>query len=534
MFSTKQQVYSWEKTYQLIKIKHDEAFRAIDQAISLEEQEKQNEAIEKYKEGIRLIDEALSIQVQCPENPDITWEKARVMIQKIKKTRAEVITRINCIQGSSSAYSSILSEDPPSYEEAMSSTDDEGPVTYKDLATALRDLSVDPNQNIQEEVVYTHDNVRVYFISPNGEVVSTLQPEVLTISLVRGTEPNAPAAILQVGTWVYPLVPGVSPCFRTDYGAFVLPDVNADVPGSSVGIILPSDADQEVFDLLESILHGIIGSTPSAEDIRSWRERRATAQPEDYSRYISNKIVDGAHLVSRGLVRGAEKAGDFFNRTTPTIINKVQPATEPANVPPTLAKTIHVAETATNKAARVTGFIAERVGIATVRLGQYLAPHIQRGGTKLLVKGFKMPEQEASNKMQGVLTVAAGAVEGFSTVYRGLETSAGVLGNSLKENTVKIVEHKYGYPASTLTGDTLSTVGNVYNIAHNARIITPKSLAKRTGAGVIYAYSSSSKASTSFANPENAANTRVKRETDNEIEEKITEENNGQNPTKKG
>lgn len=77
-----------------------------------------------------------------------------------------------------------------------------------------------------------------------------------------------------------------------------------------------------------------------------------------------------------------------------------------------------------------------------MKLGQFLAPHIQKGGTKLLSSGLNMSEQEASNKMQGVLTVAAGAVEGFTTVYRGLETSASILGNNLKNNTVKIVQHK--------------------------------------------------------------------------------------------
>lgn len=87
-------------------------------------------------------------------------------------------------------------------------------------------------------------------------------------------------------------------------------------------------------------------------------------------------------------------------------------------------------------------FLAEKVGNATLRLGQYLAPHIQKQGTRLLSNGFNIPEKEAASKVRGVLTIAAGAVEGFSTVYRGLETSAGILGSSLKENTVKIVEHK--------------------------------------------------------------------------------------------
>jgi len=44
--------------------------------------------------------------------------------------------------------------------------------------------------------------------------------------------------------------------------------------------------------------------------------------------------------------------------------------------------------------------------------------------------------------MDGVLEVTAGAVEGFSTVYDGLEKSARLLANSLANNTVKIVEHK--------------------------------------------------------------------------------------------
>lgn len=75
-------------------------------------------------------------------------------------------------------------------------------------------------------------------------------------------------------------------------------------------------------------------------------------------------------------------------------------------------------------------------------LGRYLAPHIQKQGTKLLSSTCNLTEQEASNKMDGVLDVAAGAVEGFGTVYDGLERSARILAGSLANNTVKIVEHK--------------------------------------------------------------------------------------------
>jgi hypothetical protein len=41
----------------------------------------------KYERGLLLIDKALSIPIECPSNPDFTWEKASVMLQKMKRTK---------------------------------------------------------------------------------------------------------------------------------------------------------------------------------------------------------------------------------------------------------------------------------------------------------------------------------------------------------------------------------------------------------------------------------------------------------------
>lgn len=85
--------------------------------------------------------------------------------------------------------------------------------------------------------------------------------------------------------------------------------------------------------------------------------------------------------------------------------------------------------------------------------------------------------------MSGVLTVAAGAVEGFGTVYTGLEKSAGILGQNLSDNSVKIIEHKYGSHAGIIAHDTFDTVGNMINLSQNMSLITPKGLAKKTVKG---------------------------------------------------
>lgn len=85
--------------------------------------------------------------------------------------------------------------------------------------------------------------------------------------------------------------------------------------------------------------------------------------------------------------------------------------------------------------------------------------------------------------MGGVLTVAAGAVEGFGTVYDGLDKSARILGKNLSDNSVKIIEHKYGSNAGAVATDTLDTVGNMINLSKSIKIITPAGLAKRTVKG---------------------------------------------------
>lgn len=94
--------------------------------------------------------------------------------------------------------------------------------------------------------------------------------------------------------------------------------------------------------------------------------------------------------------------------------------------------------------------------------------------------------------MGGVLTVAAGAVEGFGTVYKGLDQSASYLGTNLSNNSVKIIEHKYGPSAGNVAGETFDTVGNLINVNRNLKLFTPKGFAvrsaKNTGKALVLDY----------------------------------------------
>lgn len=116
--------------------------------------------------------------------------------------------------------------------------------------------------------------------------------------------------------------------------------------------------------------------------------------------------------------------------------------------------------------------------------------HPQQQGSKLLTYTFGIENTKAQEHMTDGLKIASGAVEGFSTIYSGLESSASILGRNLSGNTVKVVEHKYGSSAGLMASDTLDTVGNLINVNRNFSYMTPrglvKSTAKNTGKGILF------------------------------------------------
>ena len=56
-----------------------------------------------------------------------------------------------------------------------------------------------------------------------------------------------------------------------------------------------------------------------------------------------------------------------------------------------------------------------------------------------------------SSSMRNILDAARGGLIAYGTVYAGLEESAKVLGGKLKNQTVDVVEHKYGKNNFTLS-----------------------------------------------------------------------------------
>ena len=404
---------------------------------------------------------------------------------------------------------------PPSHESPKRRTR-----TYGELEAVLKQIGkiqpVDRNNVI--EILFCCNGVKLYYIESNGDVVSSLEDfalrivrlgcdfelnldETIFLQLIKTSDSS-----LDIGqeaseensgeeaaggaeaedetkvdpSFIYPLIPGVSPCFRTKFNAYVLPDLLSN-DGSAIGLMIPEEFDVVILDILITILKGIVkedgqvlfGDFTSIGEVS--RGKRSAGDK------ISENIVTSAQWISLGITKTAEKTGEFIDFSTPYILSKMQKA--PENAPPVSSKvqsSVVAAKSLTGYAAQGTSFVAEKVGSAMTNFGKFLAPHVQKQGSKLLSYAAGMENQKAEETMVETLKIVSGAADGISTIYDGLQNSAGILGRNLADNTVKIVEHKYGEPIAGVSRNTFDTVGNLYNAHRNFNIMTPKGLVKST------------------------------------------------------
>jgi spartin len=459
------------------------------------------------------------------------------IIYNFKMQRSEILLRIGTIfkRQENEEIENAQKKRKISASEASSSSsgDSSRPRarTYNELESVLTNLG-----KVQEstgdsilEILFCCNGVKLYYIEQDSEVVSSLEEFVLRIiklgsdfeknldetiflQLIKssetsieigqeidengeGTSSQAAAATEEPQpdpSFIYPLIPGVSPMFRTKFNAFVLPDLQSN-DGSAIGMMIPTEYDDLVLDILITILKGVVKENGEIEfgdfttiGDESQRAKRSTGDK------FSENLVSGAYWVSQGIVKSAQKTGEFIDYSTPYILSKVQQAGD--NAPPVSTKvntSVTVAKSISGYAAQGTSFLAEKVGSTMSSFGRFLAPHVQQQGAKLLTYTTGMETERAACTMTETLKIASGAAEAISTIYSGLETSASILGRNIADNSVKVVRHKYGESYGEVSEKSFDTVGNLIAVNRSFNILTPKGLVKSTaksaGKGILAA-----------------------------------------------
>ncbi|XP_026232283.1 spartin b isoform X2 [Anabas testudineus] len=315
-----------------------------------------------------------------------------------------------------------------------------------------------------EQLLYIPHGVQIFFVTPEGQVSAPSYPGYLR--LVKFTSdhsermPNRPPAFLQVCDWLYPLMAMDSPVLLCNTGVFMFPDMMAPAPGYYVGVVLSSElpaADREVFqDLLSQMTDLRIQAPDEAADTVNLSQKVPIAAPEEtapaateeekalpeWSEKVANGILTGASWLSWGLVKGAEFTGKAIHKGASKLREHITPEDKPAYVSPTVTKGLHVAKQATGGAVKVSQFLVDGVCTVAGCVGRELAPHVKKHGGKLIPESMRKDKDGRSN-IDGAMVVAASGVQGFATMWTGLEVAAKNITTSVASETVSTVKHKF-------------------------------------------------------------------------------------------
>ncbi|GAB1608569.1 spartin-like [Argonauta hians] len=341
-------------------------------------------------------------------------------------------------------------------------------------------------------VFFIPEGVQLLYISPEGYVTTPSSSYSLNIYHMNedlssnANTKSTPPAFLQVAEWLYPLIPGVSPVLHSSYGAYIFPDLLAPREGSSVGLILPKSLSVEERQQFEELLSSLtqLERQPRAERPQVLDlEDKVTVQEEvDENKartLVARSIERAADIIAWSLGKGAEQGTALMKKGSSTIMSHITPAAH-KTVHPTAQKSTEYLRSATHTAVSVSDYVLTKLTNATLAFGREVAPHIIETGKKIIPKSVQ-EHPESSSRLETVLEIASSSIKGVGTVFVGLDLASKHLARGLIDQTVEVINYKYGTEVAKATENTLYSVANVSTAATNVSMIqNPKNFAKRT------------------------------------------------------
>ncbi|XP_023581423.1 spartin [Trichechus manatus latirostris] len=369
-----------------------------------------------------------------------------------------------------------------------------------------------------DELILIPNGVQIFFVNPAGEVSAPSYPGYLRI--VRfldnslDTVLNRPPGFLQVCDWLYPLVPDRSPVLKCTVGAYMFPDTMLQASGCFVGVVLSSELPEDDRELFEDLLRQMSDLRLQANWSRA--EGETEFQIPGRIRHSSDQMGKASGPDKRSLgspsdpgtkdVRYKGKRGKKVKDTSSEEMNlshivPYEPVSE--------EKAKELPEWSEKVAQNIlSGIVVMLIfspifgllflvtlvdGVCTVAncVGKELAPHVKKHGSKLVPESLKK-DRDGRSTLDGAMVIAASSVQGFSTVWQGLECAAKCIVNNVSAETVQTVRYKYGHKAGEATHYAVDSAVNVgvtaYNIDHIGLKAMVKKTAKQTGHTILEDY----------------------------------------------
>ena len=352
---------------------------------------------------------------------------------------------------------------------------------HRNVHDALNELEADESTYVPKkpavELFHLPDCVQIFFISAAGKVSTFSEPSTLRIfRFDEKSGENDAQTFIQVGGWTHPLIPGKSPVLEAANGAFMFPDIYSDddtTSGSAVGLVIcdnsPFNIDGEAHLQLAKLL----------EELTALKKEESSAENDLKLGKYGLAVFKGAEMVGKSMEKGAVKATQLIEYVSEKQKAKIQPAEQDTKVNPALKTSVKGAKLATKATVRVSGFVANRVGKLSKGLSNYLAKKMEPTVTGT-VSGATGGSKPRSSSMYNLVDAARGGLLAYGTVYSSLECSAKVLGNSVKDESVQIVQKKYGGEAGSVYEEAMTAAGNGFMTYMHVSSLGVKGLVKKT------------------------------------------------------
>ena len=257
----------------------------------------------------------------------------------------------------------------------------------------------------------------------------------------------------------------------------MFPDAYGEDEGAAVGIVIADDSafnvDGEAQVQLAKLLDELTISLKKEE-----------AKDNDTNEHklgpVGLAVFKGAKVVGKKVEQGAENSRKLIEYVADKQKAKIQVQDDhkDAKVNAALKTTVKGANYATKATVKVSGFVANRLGKLSKGLSNHLA---KKMAPEPAVSGGEVAKKpRSSSSMYNLMDAARGGLLAYGTVYSSLEESAKVLGKSMKDNSVQVVEKKYGQEAGQLHLEAMTAAGNAAMTYMNIQSCGAKGLVKRT------------------------------------------------------
>jgi len=197
---------------------------------------------------------------------------------------------------------------------------------------------------------------------------------------------------------------------------------------------------------------------------------------------IASTLVTGAQYISRGVNSSSEYATKYLQIGGGKLVENMASNQQPAKVDPALKTAVSTIRYGSHLTVRVSSFLVDKLKSIATSTAKTVAPHLRDGSTYLLKQtGVVKNSSDANSYVDSTCKVAGSAIEGFGIVYDSLEEAAKQLGKNFTEQSVTVVNHRYGPEAAKVTENSLYSVGNVAQSVNNFQNLkVMRTLAKAT------------------------------------------------------